>query len=319
MDLFALAEQAKAQGQGFSAKPLAQPGRCEFEHWDDTPVLDFVDRLPDEIIDPASGRSVTISQSLIKSFRKMAMDELCPKRLYHVTVIGDADEEESEVGPMALGKRFEYELTGALDRAGSVPPEILTASGKVGTDQARVSRNAELGKETLSRLGVPHSADPQRNLSFKCLKGTTDLYYPINGGVAIDDIKYSGLLGKTGKWSDMGWYEPDVGQKFHHTCQAAHYTLLAIMNGADSVRFRFVVFDNRAGKEGDHRVFEFRLSEKTMNEHKNLLLFVIDEIQRRFTEDGFRAVPSYEKCSGCPLASSCEDYQAWPEIMVVNA
>lgn len=322
VDLFALAEQLRESGagQGFSDQPLSDGwNTTEFEHWDSTPVPDFYERLPDQIIDPKTGRSILISQSLIKEHRKMAMDELCPKRYRHVTMLHEFETPDSNA--MAAGRRFEYELTGALDRSGAVPDELLTGKGVPSADQKRITANAELGRATLLRLGVLlEHWETQKTVTVKCLSGTYDLHQGSAFGSDIIDIKYSGLLGDAGKWSELGWYPETVGQQFSHVCQAAHYSLLDLLSGYDDVRFRFLVFDNRNNHDGEYQCFEFQLSESTMNQHKNLVLRVIEDIQARLAGDegGFDAVPSYEKCSGCPLIDQCNSAVKWPETVLVE-
>ena len=331
MDLFALAENLKSSdsASGFSAQPITpEQTIAEYEQWDSTPVPDFLELLPDELLDDSTGKRILISQSLIKEHRRMAIGELCPKRFRHVTMLDEFDGDDSTA--KAAGRRFEYELTGALDRSGNIPDELLTEAKCVPTaDQKRLTLNATLGIKTLKRMGVylPEWVsiglmrggwEVQKKLTIKCLAGTLDLYRASEFGADIIDIKYSGLLGDAGKWSELGWYTPTIGLMFNHIAQAAHYSLLALLTGVDEVTFRFLVFDSRANKEGEYQPFEFRIGEQCMNQHKNMILGIIEDIRNRYRENGFSAIPSYSACQGCPVKPECNQAVDWPETILVE-
>lgn len=289
---------------------------CEFEYWNSEPIPDFYDRLPDQTIDPRNGKEFTISQSLIKKVRELAKGELCPKQFYHVSLHREYDK-TSEA--MAMGSRFEYELTGAHDLDGTIPDMVLTSTGKIGADQNRISDNAMMGKETLRRLGVYlNRAEVQAKVKFKCLSSNMDILFidESQGDYDwfIDDVKYSGVIDSD--FSDYAWKPENIASSFDMKCQALHYISLAIFSGCTSVRFRYLVFDNRPNHEGEYQVFEVVASEKALNQHKHVILTTIDQLQKRFNGEGFDAVPAYEKCKDCPV--KCESRVKYPEIKVVE-
>ena len=321
--LAALAEQLKKQGVGFSSQPLVntsydQP--CEFEHWDDTPISDeeFIERLPEKIVDPNTGKEVFISQSKIKKVRDMALGELCPMRLYKTTLVEEVKEEGSLY--TAMGRRFEYELSGALDYDGEEPAEILGKTGKPGAEQKRISENAQLGKETFERMGMPiESFSINEKYRFKCLSGSPDLEKDKDEFTLVVDIKYSANIGnKNAAWSEYGWDPEKLPNKFPLIVQPSQYDLLGRLIHGKPVEFMFVVFHSGAGHEGEYLPLKIEISEDRRNQHKNLILHVINEIQRLFKGEGFQAVPAYKKgfCQDCPV-KSCRERITHPEIISV--
>lgn len=310
-DLFELAERVKdmnlEEGGVFSAAPLGDlSGPCP-DFYDPTPCPDFAERLP-ETLTTVSGKEYRISQSLIKALRKVAQDEMCPKRFFETRINGTAEEGQSVA--MAAGHRFEFLMSGAPRRDGSEPGPMLTPkTGKPSTEETRIAGNAAAARKTMIRHGLPLSeATVGPKWAFRCLEGTLDLDYPEAG--AVVDVKYSGLLDD--KWNDLGWTKP--GEKFSHTCQANHYLLLAELNGMER-DFFFFVFDNRANKEGEYKVFRMAPSEDTRNAHKNLILWAIDQLEKRKAGEigGFEAVPRYASCKDCPV-KSCAKRLEFPEV-----
>lgn len=307
MNLFELAKNIDYSG--FNPEPaVSNPDHSGFGYWNAEPVPDFAERIPETLLIP-DGKPYFISQSLIKAFRKMAADELCPKRFYHTNLTREYNEEAGDAAKM--GTRFEYLLTGNPGRNGDGNQPILTERGKEGADEKRIQQNAQTALSTLKRLGFRLSQfQVGKKAQFKCLRGEYDLYNP----ETIVDIKYSGLIGDSGKWNELGWYE--IAQKFSHICQSNHYLLISQLNGLNP-NFYFAVFDNRAGKEGEYRAFQMKPSESILNQHKNLILYVIDHIQHYFNEGGFTAVPTYDFCKNCPV-KTCESRVNEPGIIEIS-
>lgn len=314
-NLAQLAEKLRNQGAGFSSQPLidiAPP--CPHEHWDSTPISDeeFVKRLPDKIIDPKTGKEIFISQSKIKKMRKLAKDELCPKRFYHTSLAETAKEIGTRA--MALGRRFEFELSGALDYDGEEPLKI---SGKLGE---RLSKNAKTAKETLERLGIPLDRfDKNLKYKFKCLSGSPDLQQEGDNLVLVIDVKYSSSIGnRDAKWNEYGWDPETLSDKFTLVIQPCQYDLLGRLIYGKPVDFMFMVFHSGDKHEGEYLPIKISISEDRRNQHKNLVLHVIEEIQNSFNGEGFKAIPSYRKgfCKDCPV-KSCSSRVLHPSIVEV--
>lgn len=315
MNLHDLAKELEGSNWGgFNAKPsqpIAVPDNLYHTRTD--PCPDFLDLLPDGLIDPGSGKSVMISQSRLKAWRKVMEDELCPRRFYHTRLIRD---EKEETGHSAImGRRFEYLLTGAPDYDGNIPGPILTAITQVeSADEKRIQENAKKGKATLARLGVDLSKSA---VSTRFGLGILDGEFDISGNNSIlkaqtiTDIKYSGLL--RDKWHEWGW-AGDL--RFGAKCQASHYVLIGMLLGfwdnLEDAEFMFVVFDSRKDQEGEYEAIRVKISEEQMNAHKWLILDTVEQIQKKLNGEGFDAIPSYQGCKSCPV--KCEKFQAFPEV-----
>ena len=302
-------------GGQFSAVPSNYEKPCEFEHWDDTPISDeeFISRLPDKIIDPETGKEIFISQSKIKKVRDMAKKELCPKRFYRVTLTEQDSLEGSKA--MAMGRRFEYELTGALDYDGKIPDEIPGVPGK------RISHNVEEAKKTFDRMGMPlEEFGINKKYKFKCLSGSPDLEKEGEETTLVVDIKYSAdIQTRNSKWNEYGWDPETLPNKFALIVQPCQYDLLGRLIYGKPVEFMFMVFHSGKDYEGEYLPIRMDISESRRNQHKNLILHVIEEIQGMFKGEGFKAIPAYKKgfCQDCPV-KSCKERITHPSIVQVN-
>lgn len=311
MDIFALAKQF-GQAAGFQDPAEFDFDHCPHEVYSSEPIPDFWERLPDEIIDPNTNEVIYITQSRIKSLRKIAQEQLCPKR-YYLTDI--TKEYQEKTGPaMAMGLRFEFELTGAMMRNGKEPPQILTKTGNPSSDQNRISYNANQGKETLERLGIKTEPENiQQSITRKCLQANVDQIQENPEGRKVTDFKYSGLLSEQTKWNELSF--ETTSDKFptriSHKVQGHHYSLVC---DAD---FQFLVFDSRKDHEGEYQLIEIQASHESMNQHKHLILNTIEQLQNHLEGKPFTAVPSYEKCRGCPVLD-CKSREKYPETKVIQ-
>lgn len=321
MDIEAIKKAAQAGGFADLRQLVAETETsCVYEYHNSEPCPDFWELLPNKVINPNTGKEVFISQSLLKSLRKVIEKELCPKRFYHTVITNQAEEKSGDA--MLAGQRFEYELTGAPNRDNRIPDQILTKKTKqISTEQVRISNNAEAGKETLKRLGLlKESNQYQVRVSTKCLEGHFDLliFLDAGGGIVVD-IKYSGLMDEGTKYNPLSWYPKTVHEKFSHRVQALHYLLLArtLPEVQDLARFMFLVFDSRTGHEGEYRVFEIEPTEEAMNQHKWLILGMVEQFQNMLNGKEFTALPSYDQCKNCPVLN-CKEKQEWPEVVKVR-
>ena len=287
---------------GFSEKPISQElGRSEWEWSNSSPCPEFKKLLPRKLKDRA-GNDVEISQSFIKGFRKVIEKEVCPRRFYATSVSKTHKEVCSDA--MYAGTRFEYLLTDQLGRDGDGDEPILTKTGKIGADESRVKANADIAKKSLLDYGINlEKAKTGVKMKYKCLGGISDV--EIRGKLTAD-IKYSGLVGSAGKWSNVGWTTENVRNGFNAQCQARHYTLLRELKSGKRYPFEFYVFDNRPSNVGEVHVFRLTFSDIAINEHKWLILKIIEEFLRWIEGDMFQSIPSYSKCNSCPVIE-CSD------------
>ena len=273
-------------------------------------------RLPEEVRSPSGRTVVTISQSRLKRLwqaqRKAAG---CWKRFEGTEILGMEGESSAA---QAMGSRFEYQLTGALTRAGSVPPRLTTGTGRDSADQKRIDEAVAMARhKILPELGV--NVDEYQaggGLRHKCLAGTPDLIKVTQGHVLIEDIKYSGLIeNKMAKASKFGWVAEELANKWETVVQACHYTLLAkLIWPGKQVRFRFIVFDQ--GEPGRFRCYRMEIGHGRMVEHMNFVLDQVDVLKARMAGEGFPANPSYEECQGCPV--KCDHYVRYPDVHLVR-
>ena len=283
---------------------------------DSSPITleEFAELLPDELIDP-DGNKVFISQSLIKGFKEVQERKTCPKKFSYQSLQRNYTDANPQ-SAMAKGCRFEYLLTGNLPKSGKVPPEITTEAGNVSkAENQRIRDNVLNAKETLSRNRFfLNMAKKGEKYYFKCLSIDMDLEWDDK----IGDIKYSGLLGKSGKDSEFGWnYQFTKGgtneiriinysDGYGHKVQAIHYPLVIELLTGIRKDFYFMVFDNRAKKEGEYEIIKMEPSEETRYQHMHIILNTIKGIQAEWEGDNFEAIPNYAECKSCPLVDCPE-------------
>lgn len=345
MDILALAKQF-GQSAGFQDPAEFDFDHCPHETYSSEPIPDFWERLPDEIVDPLTKRSIKISQSFLKRIQKTIKGAMCPKRFYSTDIAKTHEEEEDESGnPREMGNRFEFLVTGAPAYDGTYPGEILTPkAGKPASSNKVIESNAELAKETLEHLGFDlERGFAQIEVSFGIFVCHLDLFAPRHGVWTIDDIKYSGLLTKSTSYMDFSWYPGNIHEKDGPRIQMSTYAMAMTKDGPDRVityptkegviditdkvplfdsyeeaRAMVTVFNSSPKKQGEYLPFEMSFSEDGMNQHKHFILEILNQFQRMLEGKEFSAVPSYDKCKKCPLSEECENYQSRPDIIPVQ-
>lgn len=275
------------------------------------------------------GKTVWISQSLLKDFEKMENGLLCPKQFYYKYVMHQNVENRSS-GAMEAGKRFEYLLTGQRDKYNQPTFAIKTGKGAVSADETRAKTNAEFAYETLKKHGfefkrlvsVGETVDVVKaktgvTLHTNGMSGTLDLLCKKNGQTCIVDLKYSGLLGD--KWNEMGWYWEDethpnyIGNNLYQRTQATHYTLLYLLRFGKKLPFYYAVFDSRAGREGNYQIFEMNISDAALILHLRRVDQAAIKLRAMLKtakyedcgKNAFCPVGSFGRCQLCLLASTC--------------
>lgn len=320
MNLVELQKLVQSEGltEAFSASVPNSDQPCNRWEMPCTDIPDFIDRLPEEIINPETGKKIMISQSFVKDFIKVIEGEVCPRKFWAIK----NKEAESVAGDAAhLGNRFQYLAWGLMDYHGNVPEPMLTGIKKMlSAPEQRVRRNAKRANETMERLGY-EIKDRHNRMNFKCLDGELDLDCTKDGMELITDGKYSGLVGgKEARRSDYGW--PDKEDMhlfpFGHKVQAKHYLLLAELNGMERDGFSFLVFDNRSANEGEYREYVIKVNPAGLNQHKHLILTIIEHLFDWMENDKFQAVPSYKGCKGCPISNTCPHFREFPETIEIE-
>jgi hypothetical protein len=258
-----------------------------------------------------------LSQSLIKQLYKYKMQEECGLRIEAQYING---EQFPSSDVQELGNYFEYIATGQLPRDNHVPQAKTLKNGNLAIDYARM----EAQKENFIHL--------MKRLNFEIEKTgfvfTNPKYSGIADIIALDkniktkdkyknriiiDLKTSGLLND--KWSNIGWADESIEEKWDLLVQAVHYKMLAKYEwGIEDIPFYFMVFSNK--NDWEYKVFKIEVDETTKQQHYNNLVniktFLDDTIR-----DGFKAYPNYKVCKDCPISVTCNSYADIPKIQEV--
>jgi hypothetical protein len=287
------------------------------------------DVLPMPIV-KHKGKTVFITQSMLKDFAKMEAGEGCPKQFYY-KYIKFENVELRDTSSMNLGKRFEYILTGQTDKFGITVGPLLTGKGEKSAEEKRVRANADTASEVLNSHGFKFKrlvnetgealsigkARSGVSIHTQGMSGTLDLLCTKNGQKCIVDLKYSGLLGD--KWSEFGWYWEDknhpnyIGNNPYQRLQATQYVALYYLRFGKKLPFYYAVFDNRSGKEGNYRIFEMDISDDAITRHLMRIKEVAIALKamlktahlKECEKNAFCPVGEFTRCNGCALAENC--------------
>lgn len=297
----------------------AQAIEKSFRVYSREPIEDFWDRLPDFIVDPETGIEVKMSQSKIKEFLKVIDRKTCGKRFYRTRITYEFTEEQSDAA--AMGDRFEHLVTGAVGRDGGGSEPILTSRGLPTTGEKRAQRNASKAREIINLYRRRTWEKRQVKLREKCLTGILDILIDADekDPPIVIDLKYSGLLDN--KWEEWGWPK-DIRKKESHLIQAKHYILLTERLTGQRPDFFFFVFSNKKHEQkGEevtvYRPYLIRVSDEALNEHKHMILNLIEQMDRMLKGKKFTARPSYSECSNCPIFT-CESRRYEPELVITD-
>ena len=252
-----------------------------------------------------------VSQSLMKEWSAYVAGETCGSvvEAKYVTRTWDRTADDSE--SKALGRYFEFLLTGVRPNGYDSDPE--PAWMKSATDDDRKTLNIakmlapyRLVHENAYRIALLLGVSgltierSQVYLTKGILEGNIDseaIYKPHTGGRQRKvnlDIKYSGLIDD--KWSKFGWQWTDL-QTEYNAIQAAQYQSL---NGRPVL---FLVVSNT--NTTDVELFEMKFTRKQLREHLKKAEQILENIQL-MKEVGWQNYPSLKKCSNCPLMK-CKD------------
>lgn len=272
----------------------------------------------------------TISQSFMKDMKSYLAARTCGEVIESKYVRKDFPDQQSEA--MKLGSYFEYILTGAPMRDGTIPkPSFMISKIKdkkklkgnedktdewiitqynFGIDEMydgyrMAHRNAVRVKQMMKDMGITIKATQVHVVDGK-YDGHLDVIADYNGEEVTIDIKYSGLI--EDKWNEMGWMMTPE-QIEYHKVQAVHYTgigkrpmyyLICSSTNEDQIKFIRMTVD------------DFAIEQHFIN---------ADELYKRFDYDkkiGFNIYPEYTRCKTCALFSRCSFKTQIPKVEVVH-
>ena len=259
-----------------------------------------------------------ISQSLVKALFKYKMGDECGLRI-HAQYIEGINFPSSEA--QQLGNYFEYVATGQLPRDKQVPQPKLLKSGAFSTDYERINNQVDNFKNIMKHLNF---SIEQTGFKFthKLYDGTLDILAhdnnikskDINKKRIIIDLKSTGLIND--KWTEYGWADESIEEKDSLMIQAIHYKMLALYEwGIEDIPFYFFVFSTK--NDWEYKLFKVNVDESTMQQHQYNLKSIkiyFDSILK----EGFKAIPSYDRCRECPLAITCSEMKSFPSIQEIT-
>lgn len=235
-----------------------------------------------------------------------------------------------------LGAWFEYKATGSIPKNGEIPKAEYMKRGKDESGNPQLTAEYRLMQEHIANFNkmmdyyafdtllvgedikAPYIEAMENFGVDVMLTGTVDIRARANkdifafynntrvlvaqkGQEVIIDLKTTGLLDD--KWQDFGWEINNLSNKVKLVTQPIHYKYIEYLNKGIDIPFIFMLFSSRNPK--DARIIDFKVDETSFEEHKS---FIDSGIQNLlyFEKHGFKAVPSLEKCSSCPLRDNCQ-------------
>jgi hypothetical protein len=269
-------------------------------------------------------KGIVVTQSMIKDLKKYLLKLMCglvlKAKYIDKTYPFDADDSPAK----ALGRYFEYILTGAIPKNGVIPqPEYYAKALKEhAKDPLRrrltkddmkepyqlAHRNAERVKRYFKIMKIRILPDETNLHVQKGLKaGTIDIVALFNGRRIIIDVKYSGLL--FDKWNELGWMWTEEQKKFHGT-QAMQY------HGLLGIPFYFLVVSST--NDEDIKFLEVEFDEFSLEQHDVEVDDTRKKMQLMVDLDSFHPVPELVRCSKCAIRENCQSRQDAPTITKVR-
>lgn len=255
-------------------------------------------------------RRTKVSQSLIKDWFSFTSEEMCGYEFEskHLTNKWDRTWGDSEA--KAVGRYFEYILTGAMPTGYKEYPKakyLSEAKKKIAVNPAYTPKVTEMTSEyrrahrlaeklllLMKKSGITiQQAQVYREKGV--MTGNIDIEALYNGVEVNIDIKYSGLLHD--RWSKFGWVWTDY-QMDYNAIQAKHYSIL------NDRPFYFLVVS--ASDILEIEFFELEITDWDLEQHELLAKSMPEKIAV-VNEVGWNNFPSLSKCEVCPLKNSCKD------------
>lgn len=257
---------------------------------------------------------ISISQSLIKDWWDYKEEKFCGLLFEAIHIFKTAQIKETE--PMLIGKRFEYECIGSLNRDESKPGLVLTKYRKPVTKMKYILEQVIPFTNALKKYKV---TDIKINQKLKYDDGKyfisayPDMICKMDGVLSLIDIKTTSMLGsKSIKYEDYGFDVETLPGKKKLTIQAIHYKYASIETlHVENIPFYWWIYSTTGS--GDALFIEAVISQKLLAGHINIM----DEVYSELTDDlsiGLRSYPSVKLCRNCPLFDSCKDKTVVPEI-----
>jgi CRISPR/Cas system-associated exonuclease Cas4 (RecB family) len=280
-----------------------------------------------------------INQSFIKDFRAYIAEKECGNLIHAKYVDDRLLPLSNKPGDAEVGSYFEFMLSGALPKDGSIPMPILNTDKKPNSDYRKAVHAAKLVNEYLERMQLQVIKFGQR-LTHGRFVGTVDLIVEYIGAQPmvfeetrpgyferstkpaiiwnpgdrfVIDLKYSGLLEGSGSHRNKHGWKFTREQREYHGTQAIQYHMIS------QLPFYFLVTqnNNKEGETPDVGFFHIPVNAQMIERHVNEANTLYDHF-RIMAKAGFVPYPDFKKCNKCPLQKECNDKHTFPHPIVIN-
>lgn len=252
---------------------------------------------------------IIVSQSMMKDVKRYFAKLMCGFVLKAKYIDKTWPEDADDSPAKALGRYFEYILTGAVPRSG-ITPEPIYKKGAMKAFKRDPLRNRLKVEHMTKEYQLAHRNAERVKKYFKIMKirilevnvhylkglkeGTIDIIAMYKGRRVVIDVKYSGLLDD--KWNELGWAWTDEQAKFHGTqalqyhdlTKLEFYFLIVSSTNEEEIKFLEVQFDD----------FSREQHEKEVNKTRKEMEFMV--------EFGFNPRPELVRCSKCAIREGCQ-------------
>jgi hypothetical protein len=254
-----------------------------------------------------------ISQSLMKAYVDYLNEKECGLYFKANYIDKDPKAQREPSDAMRVGIFFEYLCTGALPKDGKIPePDMVykgKANEKLSAPYERATESAKIFKSILEHYNIKIKKFGL-HLSHEEINGVIDIYADWDGEPVFIDLKYSGLIDD--KWNEMGWDLESLHMKDSLMIQGVHYKLLAEkVLGIQDIPFYYFVFSST--EVNNIKIIRQEVDESKKQSHYIAINNIIGKIKMDLN-NGFKALPSMQRCSKCPLYDNCPSKVDYPLI-----
>ena len=255
-----------------------------------------------------------LSQSFIKSLYIYKTGDLCgivlEEKIFNKTDFPSSNAQD-------LGNYFEYKATGQLPRNEVVPEAKMLKNGNVATDYARMDKQVQNFEFAMKHLNfeIEKTGFVFTNPKYSGIADIIALDNNIKSKVKnkkriIIDLKTSGLIND--KYTDFGWHEDTMSEKWDLNIQAIHYKMLAKWEwGIEDIPFYFFVFSTK--NDWEYKIYEIKVNDSTKRQHyenlQNVKVYMNEEM-----EQGWQPRPKYENCRTCMLNMECSHAENFAQV-----
>ena len=270
-------------------------------------------------------KQIKISQSLVKDYDSFIKEDLCGFEFESKYITGEWDRTWNDSDSKALGRYFEYILTGAMPTGYNEYPKakyLATVQKKLDKDSSFIPdvkdmlsqyrfahEQAVKARKLIDKSGIKiESSQVYRTKGI--MTGNIDVEATLNGDNVNIDIKYSGMI--YNRWEKFGWMWTPV-QMNYNGIQAKHYQIL---NGRPTY---FLVVSSDS-KKPVIKFFKAEIDPFDLEIYEAYCDSLPEKIET-ISEVGWVNFPSLEKCEGCPLKSKCPDKidKLIPEVIYIQS